>query len=78
MALEDAKPTESPLGMAVASNAVLAGLIQVLLDQKVITGMQILILLTNAQRDVNSVADSDAHASAGVVLQSLLTRFPFS
>jgi hypothetical protein len=78
MALMDAKPTESPPGMAVANNALLAGLIGLLIDHNAITKIQLMNIIATARREVNTVRDSPAHESADVVLANLQKRFPIA
>jgi hypothetical protein len=50
--------------------------IRTLIDQKLLTKLQILDVFVAAQREVNRVQDSPAHDSARVVLKNLLARFP--
>jgi hypothetical protein len=76
MALVDAKPIESPVGMAVASNALLAGLFGFLIDQNIITRAQLGNIIATAHAEVIGVRNSPAHESAGVVLANLQKRFP--
>jgi hypothetical protein len=77
MAMEDAKPTDSPLGMAIASNALLAEIIQILVDNKVINRIQLMNAIATARRRVNTVPDrSEHHAAADGLLDTLQKRFP--
>jgi hypothetical protein len=76
MALLDTKPTESPNGMAVATNALLAELIEALVKQDVVTRMELVHIIDAARRSVNATKDSAAHASADVTLARLQSRFP--
>ena len=76
MALMDARPTESPIGMAVAANALLAELLEALVRQDVVTRMELTHIIDAARRSVNATKDSPAHASADVTLAKLQSRFP--
>jgi hypothetical protein len=76
MALTDARPTESPIGMAVATNALLVELIDALVRQDVVTRMELMHIIDAARRSVNATKDSPAHASADVTLAKLQSRFP--
>jgi predicted transcriptional regulator len=76
MALMDATPTESPVGMAVATNALLAELVDALVKQDVVTRMELANIIAAARRSVNTTKDSPAHASADVTLAKLESRFP--
>jgi hypothetical protein len=76
MALLDATPTESPLGMAVASDALTCALIQTLVDQKVITKFQVVNAINAARREVNTIKDNPAHRDADLILANLQERFP--
>jgi len=76
MALTDGGPIESPLGMAVANNALLAALIGALIDQKVITGLQLMNAITAARRDVNRVQNNPPYRDADLILATLQKRFP--
>jgi hypothetical protein len=62
--------------MAVANNALLGALLGTLIEQNVITRLQLMHAITTARRTVNSAKDSPAHASADVVLANLQNRFP--
>jgi hypothetical protein len=76
MALMDAKPTESPIGMAVATSALLAELIDALVKQDVVTRTELVHIIDAARRSVGATNDSPAHASADVTLAKLQSRFP--
>ena len=75
MALRDAEPTESPIGVAVASGAVLAALMEALIEQGVLTPTRVLNVILTAQGEVGRVQNSPAHESAKVVLKTLTKRF---
>jgi hypothetical protein len=76
MALMDARPTESPIGMAVAANALLAELLEALVRQDVVTRMELTHIIDAARRSVNATKDNPDHASADVILATLQSRFP--
>ncbi len=76
MALTDAKPIKSPLGMAVASNALLASLIKALIDQNTVTRLQLMQIIAAARREVNANQTSPAHRDADLILDGLQKRFP--
>ncbi len=77
MAMQDAKPTDSPLGMAIASNAMLGEIIQVLINKNVISRMELMNAVAAARRRVNTVSDrTEHHAAADSVLDALQKRFP--
>jgi hypothetical protein len=78
MALNDAQPIESPPGMAVAINALLAELLQTLIDGGTLSPFQVITMITNAHRRVAATKNNPAHADAVVVLKALQERFPFA
>jgi hypothetical protein len=76
MAIQDAQPVQSPLGMAVANNAFLGALIQTLLDKKVFTRIDLMNMIAAARRDVNRIQDDPSHRDADFILGLLQKRFP--
>jgi hypothetical protein len=77
MGMEDSKPTESPLGMAIASSALLGEIIQVLVDKDIIKRFWLMQAISAAQLAVNSaVPRTEAHAEANLILGALQKRFP--
>jgi hypothetical protein len=76
MALLDAAPRETPIGMAVASGAILTALIEALIAQNILSKMQVLNIIVAAQREVGRIQNSPAHDDAKVILKGLTKRFP--
>jgi len=75
--MEDAKPTESPLGAAIASNALLAEIIQILIETDTIKRIRLMQAIGAARRRVNgAVPRTEAHADADLILDTVQKRFP--
>lgn len=70
--LLDAKPTESPLGQAVAANAVVTALLDALVSAKVLTLPQTAAVVKNALVLISGYSDSPAHDSARITLAKML------
>ncbi len=77
MAMKDANSIESPFGMAIASNALLGEIIQILLDQDIIKRIRLMQAISSARRRVNTVSDrTEHHAAADRILETFQKRFP--
>jgi hypothetical protein len=75
MALTDATPTNSPLGIAIASGAVLTVLLEALVKEGVLTGNQVRGVVTTAQSDIRNYRHrGPALDDAGFVLDTLLKQ----
>ena len=70
--------TDSPLGMALASNALLGEIIQILVDQDAIKRIRLMQAITAARTRVNSNTSLSAGAriSADGILEAFQKRFP--
>ncbi len=76
MALMDAGPVESPLGMAVASGALLTVLMETLISQGVLNKFQAFSVITKAQTQIANLPDSPVFNDAKLILRNMTKRFP--
>jgi hypothetical protein len=75
MALIDASPTDSPPGIAIASGAILASLLETLVKERILTRDQVRSVITRAQNDIRGYRHrGSALDDAGFVLETLLTK----
>ena len=72
MALMEAIPTESPLGTAIASGAILTALLDKLVADKTLSHSDVAGVLRTALALISGFSDSPAHESARVTLMRLL------
>jgi hypothetical protein len=76
MALMDARPVESPPGIAIANGALLTCLMETLIAQGVLSKYQAFSVVTSAQTRIADLPDSPAYNDAKLVLRNLVNRFP--
>ncbi len=76
MALMDAKPTESPPGIAIANGALLTCLMETLIRQGVFNKFQAANVIMAAQRELSHRPNEPVYNDARLVLKNLLLRFP--
>ncbi len=68
MAIMDAAPVESPIGMAIASGAILTALLDKLVAEKVLSHDDIGGVLKTAMALISGYSDSAAHDSARIII----------
>jgi hypothetical protein len=72
MALMTATPSESPLGTAVASAAIVTALLDELVSRKVLTLPQTGSVIKTAMVLISGYSDSEPHESARITLMRML------
>jgi hypothetical protein len=76
MALLDAQPTESPLGIAIASGELLACLLDALVAQSALNKYQAFSVVIAAQGRAAKLPAGSIYDDARLVLRNLVKRFP--
>jgi hypothetical protein len=74
MAMLTATPTESPLGTAIASAAIVTALLDELVSRKVLTLPQTVNVIKTALVLIGGYSDSEPHESARTLMRMLKDR----